>query len=45
MSQFVNKIVVTRERAFSGIGKSYGRVFAAIERVGTTLAWKRTIRR
>ena len=37
--------VVTRERAFSGIGKSYGRVFAAIERVGTTLAWKRTIRR
>lgn len=35
----------TRERAFSGVGKSYGRVFAPIERVATTLAWKRTIRR
>ena len=34
MRQFANKIVVTRERAFSGIGKSYGRVFAPIERVG-----------
>ena len=44
MSQFVNKIVGTRERAFSGIGKSYGRVVATIERVGTTFAWKRTIR-